>query len=110
MVRKQLGRLGSWALLLSLIACGRVGFRLIPSEHPLNRRDAGASSRDAGTNTDSGAADLDARAVGSGGAGGAMIDAMTPEPDAGMGCPVVCANDHGSAHCNAGSCTLACEI
>lgn len=110
MLREQVGRLGFWALLLSLIACGRVGFNPIPAKGALHRRDRGASSRDAGTNTDGGAADLDGSAAGSGGAGAAMIDAMTPEPDAGMSCPVTCANDHGSAECSAGSCALACEI
>jgi hypothetical protein len=103
MLRDQVGRLGLCALLLLLIACGRVGVHLIPLEDPLNRRDAGA-------NPDSGTIELDSGMIDSGGAGGGMTDAMTSEPDAAMSCPVVCQNDHGAADCGGGSCTLTCEI
>jgi hypothetical protein len=80
--------------------------------------DAGVAPRDAGGLADGGVYMRDASVVvpdaGSAprDAGGPMRDAGGPARDAGgsdAGCPVACANAHGSADCMSGTCQISCD-
>src|SRR5688572_12270251 len=112
MLRSQVGWLGLCALLVVSAACGRVGLHLIPIGERSPRRDAGSTP-----NGDAGTSNADGSVADGGGEGGGANDAMTAAdammsepPDAGMSCPTVCENEHGSADCSGGSCALMCEI
>jgi len=117
-------------MLCVLAACGRVGIELLPAP------DAGASRSDSGVSGDSGnagndggsgmsdaAADAAVDASSDGAASGADgavdgavdggVDGATDggaETELDAGCPITCANDHGTADCSTGQCQISCEI
>jgi hypothetical protein len=83
-----------------LVACGRVGIRLTPTDE-----DAGVPPPDAGPDIDGSVPELD-------GGDADAPDADAPDadaPDAAV-CPTACWNAHGTFDCSIGRCELGCEV